>query len=50
MKRLVMCLIPVGILALSGCVVAPYGYYHRPHYYGPRVGVVVPAPAVVIRP
>ena len=49
MKRLIMLLIPVGILAMSGCVVAPYGY-HRGYYYGPRVGVVVPAPVVVVRP
>jgi hypothetical protein len=49
MKRLIMLLIPVGILAMSGCVVAPYGY-HRGYHYGPRVGVVVPAPVVVVRP
>jgi hypothetical protein len=42
-------LIPVSILAMAGCVVAPYGY-HRGYYgYGPRVGVVVPAPVVVVR-
>lgn len=50
MKRLIMLLIPVGILAMSGCVVAPYGY-HRAYYYGPpRVAVVAPAPVVVVRP
>ena len=49
MKRLIMLLIPVGILAMSGCVVAPYGY-HRGYYYGPRVAVVAPAPLVVVRP
>jgi hypothetical protein len=49
MKRLIMLLIPVGFLAMSGCVVAPYGY-HRGYYYGPRVAVVAPAPVVVVRP
>jgi hypothetical protein len=49
MRRLVKLLIPIGIIALSGCVVAPYGYYHR-GYYGPRVAVVAPAPIVVVRP
>jgi Zn-dependent protease len=49
MKRLLMLLIPIGLLAMSGCVVAPYGYYHR-GYDGPRVAVVAPAPVVVIRP
>lgn len=49
MKRLIMLLIPVGILAMSGCVVAPYGY-HRGYYYGPRVAVVAPVPVVVVRP
>jgi len=34
--------------AMTGCVVAPYGYYRG--YYGPRVGVVVPPPAVIVRP
>lgn len=49
MKRLCMLLIPLTLLAMSGCVVAPYGYYHR-GYYGPRVAVVAPAPVVVVRP
>lgn len=46
MKLAIMSLIALGIVALSGCVVAPYGY--RP-YYGPRVAVVAPAPVVVVR-
>lgn len=56
MRRLFKFLAPIGLLALSGCVVAPYPYgYHRagyygPGYYGPRVAVVAPAPVVVIRP
>jgi hypothetical protein len=29
MRRLVKLLIPISITAMSGCVVAPYGYYHR---------------------
>ena len=48
MRRLFKLLIPISIIAMSGCVVAPYGYYHR-GYYGPRV-VVAPAPVVVVRP
>ncbi len=47
MKRLLMLLIPMSFLAISGCVVAPYGYRG---YYGPRVAVVAPAPVVVVRP
>jgi hypothetical protein len=49
MRRLVKLLIPISIIAMSGCVVAPYGYYHR-GYYGPRVAVVAPAPIVIVRP
>jgi hypothetical protein len=50
MKRLVKLLIPLGLVAvaMTGCVVAPAGYYHR-GYYGPRVAVVAPAPVVVVR-
>ncbi len=44
MKRLALFSL-VGVLALSGCVVVPYGY-HRGYYYGPRVAVVAPAPVV----
>jgi len=47
MHRLFKLLIPLSILAMSGCVVAPYGYRG---YYGPRVAVVAPAPVVVVRP
>jgi hypothetical protein len=51
MKNVLKVLIPLGLLAMSGCVVAPYGYYHRPYYWGgPGVAVIAPAPAVVIRP
>jgi hypothetical protein len=50
MKRLMIILIPLTLAALSGCVVAPYGYYHRPYYYSARVAVVAPAPVVVVRP
>ena len=48
MRKLFMLLIPMSIIALSGCVVAPYGYHRG--YYGPRVAVVAPAPVVVVRP
>jgi hypothetical protein len=47
MKRLFMLLIPLSLLSMAGCVVAPYG---RPYYYGPRVAVVAPAPVRVVRP
>ncbi len=47
MKRLLMLLIPLSVVVMSGCVVAPYGYRG---YYGPRVAVVAPAPGVVVRP
>jgi hypothetical protein len=50
MKILVKLLIPLSLLAMAGCVVAPPGYYHRGYYYGPRVAVVAPAPVVVVRP
>ena len=50
MKRLAMLLIPMSFLAMSGCVVAPYGYHRG--YYGPRAVVVapLPPPVVVVRP
>jgi hypothetical protein len=52
MKSLAKLLIPLSLIAaaMSGCVVAPAGYYHRGYYYGPRVAVVAPAPVVVVRP
>jgi hypothetical protein len=46
MQRLMM-LIPLTLLTLAGCVVAPArGYY----YYHPHAVAVVPAPVVVLRP
>ena len=48
MRRLFNLLISISIIAMSGCVVAPYGYHRG--YYGPRVAVVAPAPVVVVRP
>jgi hypothetical protein len=52
MKTLFKLLIPMSLFAMSGCVVAPYGY-HRGWYGGPRVMVVaplpVPPPIVVVR-
>jgi hypothetical protein len=48
MSRLFKLLIPISLIAMSGCVVAPYGYHRG--YYGPRVAVVAPAPVVVVRP
>ncbi|MGC1521983.1 MAG: hypothetical protein WA803_10630 [Steroidobacteraceae bacterium] len=52
MKTIVKTLISLSIIAtvMTGCVVAPAGYYHRPYYYGPRVAVVAPAPVLVVRP
>jgi hypothetical protein len=54
MKTLFKLLIPLTIVAVSGCVVAPYGYgYHRGYYGyygGPRVAIVAPAPVLVVRP
>lgn len=48
MRGLFKLLILISIIAMSGCVVAPYGYHRG--YYGPRVAVVAPAPVVVVRP
>jgi hypothetical protein len=45
MKRLIM-LMPLTLLVLAGCVVAPA----RGYYYHPRAVVVAPAPVVVVRP
>ncbi len=49
MRTIIKLLIPVGIMAMTGCVIAPYGY-HRGYYYGPRVAVFAPAPVVVAPP
>jgi hypothetical protein len=51
MRKLFKLLIPFSLMVtgMTGCVVAPVGYYHR-GYYGPRVAVVAPAPVVVVRP
>jgi hypothetical protein len=46
-KRLIQ--FSLMLFALSGCVVAPVGYYHR-GYYGRRMAVVAPAPVIVVRP
>jgi hypothetical protein len=46
MKRVIMSIVSLGILALAGCVVAP----GRGYYYHPRAVVVAPAPVVVVRP
>ncbi len=48
MRKLFMLLIPMSIIAMSGCVVAAYGYHRG--YYGPRVAVVARAPVVVVCP
>jgi hypothetical protein len=45
MKRLLM-LVPLTVLTLAGCVVAPA----RGYYYHPRAVVVAPAPVLVVRP
>jgi len=45
MQRIIKFLIPLSMLALAGCVVAPArGYYYHPY------GVVVAPPVVVVRP
>jgi hypothetical protein len=44
MKSLFLSLLTLGVLLLSGCVVAPAGYYHR------HAVVVAPIPAVVVHP
>jgi hypothetical protein len=50
MKRLFKLLIPLSVIALAGCVVAPgRGYYNHPYYHS-YAAVVVPAPVVVVRP
>jgi hypothetical protein len=51
MKNVVKLLISFSLLSavMTGCVVAPAGYYHR-GYYGPRMAVVAPAPVIVVRP
>jgi hypothetical protein len=41
-----MLAIPVTLLVLSGCVVAPA----RGYYYHPRALVVAPAPVLVVHP
>jgi hypothetical protein len=48
MRSLFKLLIPISIVVMSGCVVAPYGYHRG--YYGAPVAVVAPAPVVVVRP
>ncbi|HEY3654801.1 MAG TPA: hypothetical protein VGL34_07410 [Steroidobacteraceae bacterium] len=48
MKTLIKLLIPISLMAMTGCVVAPYGYHRG--YYRPHVAVVAPAPIVVVRP
>ena len=52
MSKLLKMLIPLTLVAvaMTGCVVAPAGYYHRGYYHGPRVAVIAPAPVVVVRP
>jgi hypothetical protein len=48
MKIFTKLLISISLVAMTGCVVAPYGYHRG--YYGPHVAVVAPAPIVVVRP
>jgi hypothetical protein len=47
MKSLFKLLIPIGLVAMTGCVVAPYGYGYHHRYYGPHVAVYGPAPVVI---
>jgi hypothetical protein len=47
MKRLLLMVIPLSVLALSGCVVVPaHGYYHG--YYHASAVVAVPPPVVTV--
>jgi hypothetical protein len=48
MSKILKLLIPLSLVAMSGCVVAPYGYHRG--YYGPHVAVIAPAPVVIVRP
>jgi hypothetical protein len=48
MNKFLKLLIPMGLVAMSGCVVAPYGYHRG--YYGPHVAVIAPAPVLIVRP
>ncbi len=48
MKTILKLLIPMGLFAMSGCVVAPYGYHRG--YYGPHVAVIAPIPVVIVHP
>jgi hypothetical protein len=52
MQRTVKLLISLSLVSaiMTGCVVAPAGYYHRGYYHGPRVAVIAPAPVIVVRP
>jgi hypothetical protein len=52
MKSMVKLLISLSLVSavMTGCVVAPAGYYHRGYYHGPRVAVIAPAPVFVVRP
>jgi hypothetical protein len=52
MKSVVKLLISLSLVSavMTGCVVAPAGYYHRGYYHGPRVAVIAPAPVLVVRP
>jgi hypothetical protein len=52
MKSMVKLLISLSLVSaiMTGCVVAPAGYYHRGYYHGPRVAVIAPAPVLVVRP
>jgi hypothetical protein len=48
MNILCKLLISIGIVTMTGCVVAPYGYTRG--YYGRHVAVFAPAPLVVAPP
>jgi hypothetical protein len=52
MKSVVKLLISLSLVSavMTGCVVAPAGYYHRGYYHGSRVAVIAPAPVLVVRP
>jgi hypothetical protein len=51
-KTVLKLLVPMAFTLMAGCVIAPVGPRHP--YYGPyyaaRVGLIAPAPVIIVRP